>query len=62
MSGLGGLNKSSHGVVMGLVQLQLPVVETPEQLAAPRNLCLLTQKETPARFRPEWARRCHPPS
>lgn len=34
MSGLGGLNKSQHGVVVGLVQLQLPVVETPSQLAA----------------------------
>jgi len=34
MSGLGGLNKSPDGVVIGLVQLQLPVVETPEQLAA----------------------------
>ena len=34
MSGLGGLNKSPHGVVVGLVQLQLPVVETPAQLAA----------------------------
>ncbi len=34
MSGLGGLNKSAHGVVMGLVQLQLPVVDTPAQLAA----------------------------
>ncbi len=33
MSGLGGLNKSPHGVVIGLVQLQLPVVETPAQLA-----------------------------
>ena len=32
MSGLGGLNKSPHGVVIGLVQLQLPVVETPAQL------------------------------
>lgn len=28
MSGLGGLNKSKHGVVIGLVQLQLPVIET----------------------------------
>ena len=37
MSGLGGLNKSKHGVVMGLVQLQLPVVETPAQLAAQRK-------------------------
>ncbi len=34
MSGLGGLNKSPNGVVMGLVQLQLPVVHTPEDLAA----------------------------
>lgn len=34
MSGLGGLNKSANGVVIGLVQLQLPVVETPVQLAA----------------------------
>ena len=34
MSGLGGLNRSDNGVVIGLVQLQLPVVETPEHLAA----------------------------
>ncbi|MCY3981964.1 MAG: formamidase, partial [Alphaproteobacteria bacterium] len=34
MSGLGGLNKSPNGVVIGLVQLQLPVVETPADLAA----------------------------
>jgi formamidase len=34
MSGLGGLNKSPGGVVIGLVQLQLPVVETPQQLRA----------------------------
>lgn len=34
MSGLGGLNKSDNGVVIGLVQLQLPVVETLEHLAA----------------------------
>jgi formamidase len=33
MSGLSGLNKSPNGVVVGLVQLQLPVVETPAQLA-----------------------------
>ena len=32
MSGLGGLNKSPNGVVIGLVQLQLPVVNTPAQL------------------------------
>jgi hypothetical protein len=35
MSGLGGLNKSRNGVVLGLVQLQLPVVVTPGDLAAP---------------------------
>ena len=34
MNGLGGLNKSKNGVVIGLVQLQLPVVETPEELTA----------------------------
>jgi formamidase len=34
MSGLGGLNKSPNGVVVGLVQLQLPVVETPAQVAS----------------------------
>ena len=33
MTGLGGLNKSKQGVVMGLVQLQLPVVATPAELA-----------------------------
>ncbi|MDH4393830.1 MAG: formamidase [Aquabacterium sp.] len=34
MTGLGGLNKSPSGVVVGLVQLQLPLVETPAQLRA----------------------------
>ena len=33
MNGLGGLNKSRHGVVLGMVQLQLPVVVTPADLA-----------------------------
>ena len=33
MSGLGGLNKSPAGVVIGLVQLQNPVVVTPDDLA-----------------------------
>ena len=28
MSGLGGLNKSPDGVVIGLVQLQLPTIAT----------------------------------
>jgi formamidase len=34
MNGLGGLNRSPEGVVIGLVQLQLPVVATPADLAA----------------------------
>lgn len=33
MSGLGGLNKSPDGVVIGLAQLSLPIVDTPDQLA-----------------------------
>jgi len=33
VNGLGGLNKSPNGVVLGLVQLQLPVVENPDDLA-----------------------------
>ena len=33
MSGLGGLNKSPNGVVIGVVQLQNPVVDTPDDLA-----------------------------
>src|SRR5882757_5478058 len=33
MSGLGGLNKSPEGVVIGLVQLQFPVVVTQADLA-----------------------------
>ena len=45
MNGLGGLNKSPSGVVMGLVQLQLPVVATPEQLAAQTlRICDLVAK------------------
>jgi formamidase len=40
MSGLGGLNKSPGGVVVGLVQLQLPVVVTPADLARQtRRIC-----------------------
>lgn len=45
MSGLGGLNKSANGVVIGLAQLQLPVVETPAQLAAQtQRVCELVGK------------------
>ena len=34
MSGLGGLNKSPNGVVIGVVQLKLPVVATRADLKA----------------------------
>ena len=45
MSGLGGLNKSKNGVVLGLVQLQLPVVKTAADLAAQtRRICELVGK------------------
>ncbi|WP_374667010.1 formamidase [Ramlibacter sp.] len=45
MSGLGGLNKSKQGVVVGLVQLQLPVVVTPADLAAQTaRICELVGK------------------
>jgi len=45
VTGLGGLNKSAHGVVMGLVQLQLPIIKTPADLAAQtRRICELVGK------------------
>jgi formamidase len=45
MSGLGGLNKSDNGIVIGLVQSQLPVVETPAQLAAQaERICAMVAK------------------
>ena len=34
MNGLGGLNKSDQGVVIGMVQLQLPTVATKAELTA----------------------------
>lgn len=34
MNSLGSLNKSPDGVVIGMVQLQLPVVAIPDDLAA----------------------------
>ena len=40
MNGLSELNKSPEAVVVGWVQLQLPVVQTVEQLAAQtKKLC-----------------------
>ena len=45
MSGLGGLNRSSRGVVIGLVQLQLPVVSTATELEAQcHRVCELVGK------------------
>jgi len=45
MTGLGGLNKAPNGVVVGLVQLQLPVVKTPADLAAQtRRICDMVGK------------------
>jgi formamidase len=45
MNGLGGLNKSPNGVVLGLVQLQLPVVQTPDDLAAQTaKICAMVAK------------------
>jgi len=45
MSGLGGLNKSPNGVVLGMVQLQLPVTRTPADLAAQTTrICDLVAK------------------
>jgi formamidase len=45
MSGLGGLNKSPQGVVMGVVQLQLPTVVTPDDLAAQtQRICAMVAK------------------
>lgn len=45
MSGLGGLNKSPDGVVIGLVQLQLPNVKTKEDLSAQtKRICEMVGK------------------
>lgn len=45
MNGLGGLNKSLAGVVLGMVQLQLPNVVTPDDLAAQtQKICDLVGK------------------
>jgi formamidase len=45
MSGLGGLNKSPEGVVVGVVQLQLPVVATRDDLAGQtKRICDMVGK------------------
>jgi len=45
MSGLGGLNKTPNGVVLGMVQLQLPTVVTQQDLAAQtKRICEMVAK------------------
>ncbi|MFH7243056.1 MAG: formamidase [Spirulina sp.] len=45
MSGLGGLNKSPNGVVLGMVQLQLPTVVSPDDLSAQtQRICEMVGK------------------
>ncbi|MCG7333140.1 hypothetical protein [Salinicoccus roseus] len=45
MSGLGGLNKSQNGVVIGLVQLQLPVTATKADLTQQtEKVCEMVRK------------------
>lgn len=45
MSGLGGLNKSPNGVVLGMVQLQLPNVVTPADVEQQtQRICSLVGK------------------
>ncbi|HET6337844.1 MAG TPA: nitrilase-related carbon-nitrogen hydrolase, partial [Polyangiales bacterium] len=45
MSGLGGLNKTPNGVVVGLVQLQLPTVSTTLELESQcHRICQLVAK------------------
>jgi len=45
MSGLGGLNKTSDGVVIGLVQLQLPTIVNKGDLAVQtKKICAMVQK------------------
>jgi len=45
MSGLGGLNKSPDGVVIGLVQLQLPTVTDQKELAEQtKKICAMVRK------------------
>jgi formamidase len=55
MSGLGGLNKSQNGVVIGLVQLQLPVTETKEDLTQQtEKVCERYGRRSGLRHRSTW--------
>jgi hypothetical protein len=49
VNGLGGLNKSPNGVVIGLVQLKLPEIATRADIAAQ------TEKSSPWPARPNGA-------
>ena len=60
MSGLGGLNKSPNGVVVGLVQLQLPVVDTPAHLAAQTAAHLRDGRQGAAQPGHAWIWSCSP--
>ncbi len=53
MNGLGGLNKSPNGVVVGVVQLQLPVVVTPADLAVQTKKIVATVGRRAATWR-QW--------
>ena len=53
MSGLGGLNKTPNGVVLGMVQLQLPNVVTPDDLAAKPSV-FVPWWPRPAAICPPW--------
>ena len=45
MSGLGGLNKAPDGVVIGLVQLQLPTIASKSDLAAQtKKICAMCRR------------------
>ena len=44
MNGLGGLNKSPNGVVIGLVQLKLPAIATRADIAAQTAKQVIIQK------------------
>jgi formamidase len=45
MSGLGGLNKAPNGLVIGLVQLTLPIIDNPTQLKnQTRRICDMVAK------------------
>jgi formamidase len=44
MSGLGGLNKSPEGVVLGMMQLALPVVTPDDVIRQTKKICAMVAK------------------